>query len=255
MDGTLLDDTKSLSHNFWEIEEKLADKGIIFSIASGRQFYNLIEKFDKIKDRLLFLAENGTYVYYKGKELHVNPLDKVSADKFIGIGRSIEGVNLILCGKESAYVESPDSKFLSEARHFYKRIKIVNDLTEVEDDILKVTVCDFKGAENNAYHYFKEYEKDYKVAVAGKIWLDMTHLTANKGSAIKRIQEELGISFDETMVFGDFLNDLEMMQSAKHSYAMKNAHPEIIKASAFVTRYDNNNNGVMETISRVCLEG
>ena len=253
MDGTLLDDSKSLSHNFWEIEEKLADKGIIFSVASGRQFYNLIEKFDKIKDRMLFLAENGTYVFYKGKEIHVNPLDKVSADKFLKIGRQIEGANLILCGKNSAYVESSDSKFLAEAQQFYKRIKRVNDLTEVEDDVLKVTVCDFKGAEKNAYHHFKEYEKEYKVAVAGKIWLDMTNVTANKGTAIQMIQKELGISFEETMVFGDFLNDMEMMQSGKHSYAMKNAHPEIIKASAFVTQFDNNNNGVMETISKVCF--
>ncbi|MCX6182004.1 MAG: HAD family hydrolase [Bacteroidetes bacterium] len=253
MDGTLLDDSKSLSHNFWEIEEKLAEKGILFAVASGRQFYNLIEKFDKIKDRMLFLAENGTYVYYKGKEIHVNPLDRVSAHKFLNIGRAIEGVNLILCGKNSAYVESSDSKFLAEARQFYKRIKTVNDLTEVDDDILKVTICDFKGAEKNAYHHFKEFEKDYKVAVAGKIWLDMTHVTANKGTAIRKIQNDFGISFDETMVFGDFLNDMEMMQSAKHSYAMKNAHPEIIKASAFVTQFDNNNNGVMETISRLCL--
>ena len=55
------------------------------------------------------------------------------------------------------------------------------------------------------------------------------------------------------MVFGDYLNDLEMMQNAKYSYAMKNAHPEIIKVSNFVTKYDNNENGVVRTIRELGL--
>ena len=44
-----------------------------------------------------------------------------------------------------------------------------------------------------------------------------------------------------------------MMKVAKHSYAMKNAHPEIIKASNFVTTHDNNENGVLRTIQALGL--
>ena len=253
MDGTLLDDEKNLPVDFWEKEAELHEKGILFAIASGRQYYNLAEKFERIKDRILILAENGTYVVHKGKEIHVNPMDHASAVNFLQIGRTIKGAHLILCCKNSAYVESQDVVFLAEMRQFYKKVEIVADLTKVEDIVLKVTVCDFSGAEANAYPYFKAFEQDYKVAVAGKIWLDMTHRTANKGTAIQTVQKELGISFDETMVFGDFLNDMEMMKSGKYSYAMKNAHPEILKASAFVTQHDNNENGVMETITQLCL--
>jgi len=52
------------------------------------------------------------------------------------------------------------------------------------------------------------------------------------------------------MVFGDFLNDYEMMQTAKYSYAMKNAHPEIIKIANFTTQFDNNQGGVTDVISQ-----
>ncbi|WP_417921881.1 HAD hydrolase family protein, partial [Clostridioides difficile] len=40
----------------------------MFSAASGRQYQNLIKKFEDIKDDMMFISENGTLVVYKGKE-------------------------------------------------------------------------------------------------------------------------------------------------------------------------------------------
>ncbi|MBK5192816.1 MAG: HAD family phosphatase [Flavobacteriaceae bacterium] len=253
MDGTLLNDKHEIHPDFWEIEDLLSKKGIMFSVASGRQYYNLESKFDRIKDRMLFFAENGTLVVHKGKELYVNAMDSKAAMKFIEIGRKLEGVQLVLCGKESAYVESNDEKFIEEIQQYYERLKVVEDLQLVEDTILKVTICDYKGVEANSYHSYKEFNNEYKVAIAAEIFLDITSLTANKGNAIKRIQKEMNISPDETLVFGDYLNDIEMMQNATYSYAMKNAHPEIINVSNYITRFDNNENGVLKTIEQLGL--
>ena len=38
------------------------------------------------------------------------------------------------------------------------------------------------------------------------------------------------------MVFGDFNNDLEMLQEAFFSYAMANAHPNVKSVARFSTR-------------------
>ena len=67
------------------------------------------------------------------------------------------------------------------------------------------------------------------------------------------IQDKFTISANETLVFGDFLNDKEMLEQARFSFAMKNAHPELIEVARFVTEFDNNHNGVVETIRKVCL--
>ena len=48
----------------------------------------------------------------------------------------------------------------------------------------------------------------------------------NKGQAVKLLQESLGISPKETMVFGDQMNDIEMLQQAYYSFAVGNARPE-----------------------------
>ncbi len=253
VDGTLLNDNHELHPDFWKIEEQLTSKGILFSIASGRQFYNLESKFEKIKDRTMFFAENGTYVSHKGKELHVNPIEKKAAIEFIELGRELTETNLVLCGKDSAYIETDDEEFKTEISKFYERLQVVDDLTKVEDTYLKVTLCNFNGVEDHTFPHFVNYTDRFKVAIAARVFIDITALDANKGNAIKGIQKELNISPEETLVFGDYLNDLEMMQVAKHSYAMKNAHPEIIEASNFVTSHDNNNNGVLRTIESLGL--
>ncbi|WP_286760516.1 HAD family hydrolase [Salegentibacter sp. UBA1130] len=253
MDGTLLNDEHEIHPDFWEIEELLNNKGIMFAVASGRQFYNLESKFERIKDRMMFFAENGTHVVHKGRDLYVNPLDKTAAMDFVKKGRELSNTHLVLCGKNSAYIESKDDSFFNEINKFYKKIKKVDDLTQVDDTFLKVTFCNFNGVEENTYPHLEEYANYYKVAIAAHVFIDITSITANKGNAISGIQEELNISSEETLVFGDYLNDLEMMQNAKYSYAMKNAHPEIIKASKYLTNFDNNENGVLKTIEELGL--
>ena len=46
------------------MHKKLKEKGVIFAVGSGRQYHNLKARFSSIKDDMLFIAENGTYVVY-----------------------------------------------------------------------------------------------------------------------------------------------------------------------------------------------
>jgi hydroxymethylpyrimidine pyrophosphatase-like HAD family hydrolase len=64
------------------------------------------------------------------------------------------------------------------------------------------------------------------------------------------VQQQLNISREQTMAFGDYLNDVEMMQQAYFSYAMSNAHPAVKEAARFEAR-SNEENGVGLIISEV----
>ncbi|AWI08449.1 HAD family hydrolase [Ereboglobus luteus] len=253
IDGTLVDDNKNLSPDFWETIDQISQKGIIFAVASGRQYYTLAAQFERMKDRMLFIAENGAYASYENREILTVALEPAVVHNFIKIGRAIADTYPVLCGKNSTYVENDNEYFLSVVNHYCARLQRVDDLTQVGDTLLKFSMFDLVDSETHAYPHFKQFERDYKVAPAGKRWLDMTAPDANKGAALRHAQRQLGISPDETLVFGDYLNDLEMMREAKYSYAMKNAHPEIIKAANFVTDRDNNNHGVVDMIRKLCL--
>lgn len=247
MDGTLLNNNNEIHNDFINVFEKLQEKDIIFAAASGRQYFNLLKRFENVKDKMMFIAENGTFVVYKGEEIFINSLDRNIAKELVNIGRNIENSNVILCGKNSAYIESTDEEFIKEVEKYYEKYEVVKDVNKIEDDILKVTICDFNGAQENSNKYYDDYREDLQVSISGKIWLDITNKGANKGVAIKVLQEKMGIDFNETMVFGDYLNDLEMMEVAYHSYAMENAHDDLKKVSRFIAK-SNDENGVLEAI-------
>ena len=251
LDGSLLNDDKNLPPDFWETAQHLFDKGVTITIASGRPFHNVASVFEPIKDQLYFACDNGAYVVHADEELLVNQLAAEPIKNFVEISRSISNVYPVLCGKHIAYLENTEKEFTKQALKYYREYKIVDDLTRVDDTILKISLCDLAGSETNSYPFYKQFEDKFKVAVAGQIWLDITNIDGSKGTAIKAIQQRLNISPEETLVFGDYLNDLDMIQQAGYSYAMKNAHPEILKTAKYITELDNNHGGVTHTIKKL----
>lgn len=254
LDGTLLDDDHAIHDDFWPLIDQLHARGIIFCPASGRQYYNLLERFEPIADEVIFIAENGTYVVRGGKELSSDCLPADAARELIRVARDLgttdANVGAVLCGKRSAYIDRSDSAFFAEVSKYNRRLQVVDDLLSVEDDFLKVAVFDFESSERVTAPAFERFRETLQVVISGKHWLDVTAPNAHKGSGIRHIQETLGISPDQTMVFGDFLNDLEMMDAATYSYAMSNAHP-LLKERARFMAPGNTDNGVVRTIKSV----
>lgn len=254
MDGTLLNAKHELSPDFFTVFEQMKSKGLLFAAASGRQFFNIEKKFETIKNDVLFIAENGSYVVYKGEELLVQAMEPSVVHQQLITAKTLPDVYTILCGKKCAYVESDEPEFMKNVEMYYDRYQLVDDLMQVNDDqFLKIALCDLAGSEKNSYPVFKPMRDQLQVKVSGFIWLDLSHKLANKGRAIKVVQEKFSISNNETMVFGDYLNDLEMMQQAYFSYAMDNAHPDVKKVSRFLAK-SNEEDGVTVVLQQMLRE-
>ncbi|MEU5253995.1 Cof-type HAD-IIB family hydrolase [Streptomyces longwoodensis] len=254
MDGTLLDDDKRVPAGLWEALARLRERGVLFSPASGRQYATLAREFAEVADGMVFIAENGTYVVRDGEELSSDPMDRaVAADVVRAVrGLAAGGVDVgaVVCGKRSAYVERSDEPFLAEVRRYYLRHEVVEDVTAVDDDVIKVALFDFGSAERTTAPALAPFAGTHQVVVSGEHWVDVMNRTANKGAALRRLQRELGITPAQTMVFGDYLNDLEMLDAADWSFAMANAHPEVIRRARHLAP-SNNDNGVLRTLARV----
>jgi hydroxymethylpyrimidine pyrophosphatase-like HAD family hydrolase len=63
----------------------------------------------------------------------------------------------------------------------------------------------------------------------------------------------LHITKEETLVFGDYHNDIEMMQQAGYSVAMQNGHQDI-KELATITTESNDNFGVEVVLEKMLEE-
>ncbi|WP_105901163.1 Cof-type HAD-IIB family hydrolase [Vibrio gangliei] len=251
MDGTLLDENGQLAPAFYPVFEKLDANRVMFAAASGRQYYSLMDTFEPIKDRMYFIAENGTLVMHQGQELYSCTIPKAEAADIVKQARLIDGAHLVLCGKKSAYIETQDPQALEEFAKYYQRCEFVEDVLTVDDDFIKIAICHFGGTEQLVYPTINQhFGQSHQVVVSAKIWLDVMNATASKGAAIKHLQNTLGFSYEQTMSFGDYFNDAEMLKESYYSYAMENAHPEVKKLARFIAP-SNQDAGVLKVINEL----
>ena len=250
MDGTLLDDDREIHDEFWPLVEQLFVRGIAFCPASGRHHLSLRQKFAAIADEVILIASNGAHVIGAGETYLANSLPPTIAAE---VARRVPGVEdawAVLCAADSVYIEDDEPAFLDRISPHYPRLELVTDLTKVDVDVLSVGIFDRVGAATNALPALRDLGQVVKLMATEPGWVDVVNLTADKGTAVRLLQERLGITPDQTMVFGDYLNDLEMMTTATYSFAMANAHPQL-KALASWTAPTNSANGVVRTIRTV----
>jgi len=237
MDGTLLNSKSEVSDRFFDVYQQLKKHNIQFIAASGRQYFSIVDRFEKIKDEITIVAENGAFAMQGDEELFTTELPFEYISRTINILRTLNNVYIVLCGKSTAYIETKDEKFISMFKNYYSEYKLVDDLTEITDDtFFKIAAYHFDSSETHIYPAVKHLESDLKVIVSGEHWLDISHNNANKGAALNILQNKLGVTKEETMVFGDYNNDLEMLALADFSYAMANAHPNVKNIANYSTK-------------------
>lgn len=244
MDGTLLNSKSQVSHEFFQLFDALQSYKVHFVAASGRQYTSIHDKLKLISEQITIVAENGGYIRQGNKELGSIHLSTERVRKLLPVLKASEDLYYVVCGKNSAYIDQNELRFTSILKEYYTRYTIVDDLMNLPDDqIFKVAVYHFDSSERFIYPVVKHLEDSYQIKISGSNWVDISDPGANKGRAVKLLQETLGISREETMVFGDFNNDLEMIDQAFFSYAMENAHDNVKKAAKFRTK-SNNDSGV-----------
>ncbi|UZO82082.1 HAD family hydrolase [Aquimarina sp. ERC-38] len=251
MDGTLLNSKDEVSKRFFELHNKLSNLGIQFIAASGRQYYSIIDKLASIQNDIYVVAENGALTMHQGTELETVTLERKDYISILDIAKNINDATVVLCARNQGYVQTKNSEFIDFLKEYYVRYEVVEDLYKVtHDPYLKVAIHHPKSSEKHLLPKFNTLQDRIKVKVSAKVWLDLSNPEAHKGNAIQKLQDRLGISKEETMVFGDYNNDLEMLAQAKYSYAMGNAHPNVKKAANFQTE-SNDNFGVERVLEEL----
>jgi Cof subfamily protein (haloacid dehalogenase superfamily) len=84
------------------------------------------------------------------------------------------------------------------------------------------------------------------VVASGSEAVEVTAAGVNKATAVA----ELGVPPDQVVAFGDYPNDIPMLQWAGHGVAMGNAHPDVIAIADEVTA-TNDEDGVALVLERL----
>ncbi len=239
MDGTLLNSNHEVSNRFFEQFQELKKRNIQFVAASGRQYHSMAEKLQKIKDDIIFISENGAFVKKGDEELSVTPIKQSLIQEILEIIDSIDGGYAMLCGKYKSYLDGSSRSFLEQIKEYYSCYEVVNDYTTVTDEIVKIAVYHRISAEEYIYPKTTHLSEQVKVKVSGPNWVDLNHVEAHKGNALQEVMNSHNIKSDEVLIFGDYNNDIEMLQLSEYSFAMANAHPNVKKVARYETSSHN----------------
>lgn len=257
VDGTLVPDgTFEINPEIYDVIKALKEKNITFVAASGRQYASLKKLFAPVADQILYIPDNGGFVRgSKGETWLKRPMEKDLIRAIVEDAEKLSDVELLLCGRDYAYVGSEDGRLYNWMREAYRyEIKAVPDLTDINDDIVKISIFHPEDAERIVKDWFYDKWKDtILLAPAGVYWVDCSEPSINKGSALQFLLDKYEIKPDEVMVFGDNINDLGMLACAKESYAIGSARDEVKQVAAHVAD-TMRNQGVIKVLKEQLLK-
>lgn len=95
--------------------------------ASGRQLRSLQRVFHEIENDVIFIAEDGTYVFYQGQEIFADRMDKRLAEDVIDFTKELKETWAFVCEKDWAYTDS-QRVFDVMRKVYHYDIRLTNDL-------------------------------------------------------------------------------------------------------------------------------
>ena len=229
LDGTLLQNgAQTLTEEAKQVIFELQRAGILFAAASGRQYPNLCRLFGELSSEMLLICENGAYTVQNGKELDSIPMDRETGIALMQDIYQREHCEVLLSGKNTSYLQPKTEDYVYRMCSIVKNtVQIVEDLTKVEEPFLKISVYRADGISLSEEYFRNRWGKRLQAVVSDRLWMDFTAFGVNKGRALQKIQKRLGIRKEETIVFGDNYNDIEMLQQATYSFVMENAPNQV----------------------------
>lgn len=261
MDGTLLDGDGHIPEDFWQVYELLRGQGIRFVPASGRQYATLRDMFAARGGDMAMIAENGNVIAVDGSMEAVSGIDADTARHVVTLARGDHGRDLgvVVCCRDEALIERGDRPFVEECAKYYHALRVVDDVREALDaavrdgqPVVKMAVFDFDDAQPVAESLFGALRESHQVVVSGAHWVDVMDRRADKACGVRALQERWQVDVAHTMAFGDYINDVGMLQAASWSYAMANAHPQVVRCARYGAP-SNVEHGVLQVL-RAMLE-
>ena len=254
MDGTLLNSDLQLPDGLFEMIAALKRRGIRFAIASGRSYPTLRYQFEPVREDIVFLCENGCCIVDRDQPVNTTAFTEAQLALPLQMAEKMPETHLIFsCLRHAYLLHTSGMEVFREMQKYYQALEMVHSAEDIKEPVFKITVYAPEAAEQKAYPYYGQLTSPYKVTLDGTIWVNIGPESVSKGTGLAAMQKAFGVSPAQTMVFGDYLNDLPMMGCSDFSFAMANAHPDLKKVCRYET-LSNDDDGVMHVLRQVLAQ-
>ncbi|ACS85589.1 HAD-IIB family hydrolase [Musicola paradisiaca] len=250
LDGTFLNSAGDFNRMlFPDVNALMQRKGVHFAPCTGKQCDRVEELFGASAADFWILGDSATRIKHRGRYAYQSLIDNALGREMIA---TLEAVNqepvIIACTPNGAVLkDSLAPAMIEKVKKSYATVRLVPDFNAVTDDFVKISLFDENGRCHQTRTHLAPYDDRAYIVVSEAAWIDIADAGVHKGSTVARLQDMLQVTPQETAVFGDGLNDIELMRCGDYSFAMRNAFEETKAAARFITR-SNDDDAVMHTI-------
>lgn len=239
LDETLLRKDKSYDvKRFNHVLQTLKDQSVLVCIATGNSYHKIIDYFSPEDQKdLYFACDNGNFIVKNNVELASTNVKRETLYKIADFIDEFEGFHILVnTGPQAYFRESEGHAFdyISQYNNALDYIESFQDIPEDESPT-KLAVYSTHSLDRNKtmVRILKERYEDIDSVTSGDGWLDVYSVDGGKGSAVRKLQAKYNITKEETMAFGDSMNDESMMKESLYSIAMGNADHDLLLSTTY----------------------
>lgn len=257
MDGTLLNEEKSISQDVLHAMTAYTNAGGQIVLSSGRPLSSILKVVDKLNLRtpnMYIIAYNGAMVYDLTNEKAIleNRIPLPVVQKLLDMAHEMK-LHCHTYSDTHIISEFDTPELHSYADHvkipYLVKENAANYLASINSapfKALALTLHDRKPLELYSAKVEAEFGDTIHTFFSQKYYLECCMKEASKGNAVRFLCDYLNIDVKKTVAAGDAANDISMLEAAGLSYAMQNGSEDVKKAATRITTKDNAHDGILE---------
>jgi|SRR5450432_1122253 len=279
VDGTLVDSQKRVTPRAAAAVAKLKERGIGFSVTSGRPPNGLIMITSAVEVTLPVAAFNGGLLVQHddfSKVIERHALDRTVAQSII-MKLEQEGLDVWVYAGLDWFLRDPAAPHREKEEHtvqfapmvvadFSRALEAgVLKVTGVSDDLERVArvetlvreefggACKTKQSNPARDHQAAAPPPSVSAARSQPYYLDVTHPLANKGSVVKSLSRILAIPVAEIATIGDQPSDVLMFRESGVSISMGQSSDEVKQSATYVSPGGLDDEGFARAVEKFIL--
>lgn len=248
IDGTLTEPGKNIPpQSAADAVERARKKGHRVVLCSGRNYGMLFPVLQFGFDGLV--ASTGGYIEYNGQVVYDCPMTPKQQARVLDVFKE-SGIYRTIGGRNHSYTDEGFKEFLAENTDSKANSELLRWRIQIESELDIRPMSEYDGEpiygmafmSRGAERLQKPMEllgEEFDFCIqdedtCGIVNGELSSKAFDKGSAVKRLCEFLGIAREDTIAFGDSMNDLEMLKAVGTSVCMANGSPTLLKMAHMV---------------------
>ena len=248
IDGTLTEPGKNVPpESAVDAVRRARERGHKVVLCSGRNYGMLFPVLRFGFDGLV--ASAGGYIEYNGQVVYDCPMTPEQQVRVLDVFKE-SGIYRTIGGRNHSYTDEGFKEFLAENTDSKANSELLRWRIQIESELDIRPMSEYDGEpiygmafmSRGAERLRKPMEllgEEFDFCIqdedtCGIVNGELSSKAFDKGSAVKRLCEFLGVAREDTIAFGDSMNDLEMLKAVGTSVCMANGSPTLLKMAHMV---------------------